>query len=284
MLGAVAVAPPRATGRPESRGRVIARSLGEILITLGVIMLLFVVYEVYWTNWISAGKQTDATSDLDKVWGDDAARGEHFGLADGKGIAKLYIPALGADYHFTIIEGTTDADLTIGPGHYTGTALPGQPGNFAVAGHRVGKGAPFNDLDLVRSCDAIIVETADSFFVYRMLPMKAEVRDWDRLKTSKSNCTTPTSQGVEAVTPLGGEYTGVVGQEIVPPSRGDVIAPVPGKPSSTLPKTQQASLLTLTTCHPKFSDRERMILHAVFVMQWKKDGHGSLPPEMKETG
>jgi LPXTG-site transpeptidase (sortase) family protein len=284
MLEAVVTAPPPERGRAEGRGQVIARTVGEILITFGLVMLLFVVYQVYWTNWISAGKQGDATSELDQEWQDEAARGQHFGVADGKGIAKLYIPALGADYHFTIIEGASDKNLTVGPAHYSGTALPGQPGNFAVAGHRVGKGAPFNDLDLVQSCDAIIVETADSYYVYRMLPTKTEQRDWQRAKAGKPNCAVKTPQGIEDVNPLGGEYTGLVGQEIVPPTRGDVISPVPGKANSQLPKASQAALLTLTTCHPKFSDRERLILHAVFVMQWRKDSRGTVPPEMKETG
>ena len=59
----------------------------------------------------------------------------------------MYIPSLGQDYHVhRSSRAPTTADLAIGPGHYTGSALPGQPGDFAVAGHRVGQGAPFNDL------------------------------------------------------------------------------------------------------------------------------------------
>ena len=158
---------------------------GEVLITLGMVVLLFVVYEVYWTDLVSAGKQQDATTALDSQWGaptgDDPERQDHFqGLGEGDGFAKMYIPSFGADYHFTIVEGTTEKSLEIGPGHYTKSAYPGQPGNFAVAGHRVGKGAPFNDINLIQSCDAIVVETQYSWFVYRMLPQVEEKQGWAR--------------------------------------------------------------------------------------------------------
>ena len=43
-----------------------------------------------------------------------------------------------------IVEGTGTEDLKRGPGHYPGTAMPGQVGNFVVAGHRTTYGAPFN--------------------------------------------------------------------------------------------------------------------------------------------
>ncbi|WP_273409124.1 sortase domain-bontaining protein [Corynebacterium ureicelerivorans] len=57
------------------------------------------------------------------------------------------------------------------PGHYPVTQLPGQDGNFAVAGHRVGKGAPFNDLGALEACDAVVVETKQEWVTYRVLPM-----------------------------------------------------------------------------------------------------------------
>ena len=80
----------------------------------------------------------------------------------GSGIANIYIPRFGRDYAFTVVQGTKDADLEKGPGHYVGTALPGQVGNFAVAGHRVGKGEPFLNLDHLRPGDAVIIETDKS--------------------------------------------------------------------------------------------------------------------------
>ena len=128
---------PPPTGRPPAwrssggdRARSIARVVGELLITFGLVTLLFVVYEIYWTDLISAGKQRDATAQLDNQWGKpdvdpDTLRRNHFeGLGEGDSFAKLYVPTFGPDYHFTIIEGTSEKVLAIGPGHYTGYGLP----------------------------------------------------------------------------------------------------------------------------------------------------------------
>jgi sortase (surface protein transpeptidase) len=280
--------PPMA---PKETGRTVLRTAGEVLITLGMVVLLFVVYELYVTNIFSAQKQANATSALDKEWdtvqgavgGGGQQRTNHYDLADGHGIAKLYIPSLGRDFHFTVIEGTTQPDLAIGPGHYPGTALPGEPGDMAIAGHRVGEGAPFDDLGLVQSCDAIVVETSTDWYVYRMLPMANEVADWATTKGKTSQCAGPDGEG--RVTPLTGLYAKTVGQEIVLPTEGDVVAPVPHYPGTKLSDGQEISLLTLTTCNPKFSAAQRMIIHAVLVKDWKKNPAtpDQSPPELKET-
>ncbi|MEB3370699.1 sortase domain-containing protein [Saccharopolyspora mangrovi] len=99
--------------------------------------------------------------------------------AHGTGFAQLHLPTFGPDFDFTVLEGTDLETLAGGPGHYTGTAWPGEQGNFAVAGHRIGRGAPFNDLDALPSCAPIVVETATHWYVYRVLPMADEVATWD---------------------------------------------------------------------------------------------------------
>lgn len=288
---------PPAGARPSrhrgDRARTAVRALGELLITVGMVLLLFVVYELYWTNLVSAGKQSSATAALDQQWsngqdptiattGDGQARTGQATVPLGQGLAKLYVPSFGSDYQFTVMEGTTQDDLAIGPGHYVGTAFPGQPGNFAVAGHRVGQGAPFNDLDLLQSCDSVIAETADTWYVYRVLPMSEEVAGWSTGKgTSDARCT-GTASADAAVGPLGGAYSGVVGREIVDPSQGNVIAPVPGNAAITLTGPDEASLLTLTTCNPRYTANQRMIIHAVMVKKYPKSGSapGVQPPEM----
>jgi len=271
----------RAPQQPD-RVRTIVRGAGEALITLGLVLLLLVIYEVYWTDLVSAGKQEDATSALDTRWHDKAAddpgRQDHFtGLGEGDGFAKMYIPSFGADFQFTIVEGTTEQSLEIGPGHYTKTAYPGQPGNFAVAGHRVGKGAPFNDINLIQSCDAIVVETQYSWYVYRMLPLVEEKQGWAQAKGTDPKC--------KGVAPLGGPYAELDGQHIVPPTDGGVIAPIPPVGGTPPSEGEMASLMTLTTCHPRFSDKERLIVHAVLTKQWAKDPAkpDERPPELEET-
>lgn len=274
------VAPPR------ERGRTTLRTMGEVLITAGMVVLLFVVYELYVTDIFSAQKQASATTALNKEWdtvGAGPARTNHYDLTDGSGIAKLYIPAFGQDYVFTVIEGTSPADLAIGPGHYPGSALPGQPGDFAVAGHRVGEGAPFDDLGLLSSCDSILIENQTDWYVYRVLPMSGEVSGWAGGQGKTAQCAGP--NGEAPVQPLGGLYAQTVGREIVLPTEGDVVAPVPHHPGAQVSAGQQAALLTLTTCNPKFSAAQRMIIHAILVKDWKKDAGNpdKMPPEMKET-
>ncbi|HEX3785232.1 MAG TPA: class E sortase [Pseudonocardiaceae bacterium] len=273
--------PPVAAG---GRARTAVRTAGELCLTAGLVVLLFVVYEVYVTNIFSAQKQSTATAALNKEWDTvGSGRSTHYNVTEGQGIAKMFIPALGADYQFTIIEGTNANDLAIGPGHYIGTQLPGQPGNFAVAGHRVGEGAPFDDLALVQPCDAIIVETQSDWFVYRMLPLKSQRADWATTGASQPLCNGP--DGDSKVQPLGGEYSQTDGEEIVLPTEGDVVAPVPHYPYTNLSSGQEVALMTLTTCNPKFSDVQRLILHAVLVKDWQKDpSHPNYtPPELKET-
>ncbi len=284
---------PRPSRHRGDRVRTAVRSLGELLLTLGMVLLLFVVYELYWTNLVSAGKQSDVTSALNQQWsngqdptiataGDGQARTGHASIPLGQGFAKLYVPSFGSDFQFTVVEGTTQDDLAIGPGHYVGTAFPGQPGNFSVAGHRVGQGAPFNDLDLLQSCDSIITETADTWYVYRVLPMSEEVGGWSAGKGASNARCTGTATADAAVAPLGGAYSAVVGREIVDPSQGNVIAPVPGNAAITPTGPDEASLLTLTTCNPRYSANQRMIIHAVMVKKYPKSDSapGVQPPEM----
>jgi sortase (surface protein transpeptidase) len=279
------------TTRPPRRGflRTAVRGLGELLITLGVVVLLFVVYEVYVTDLFGERKQAAATTAVDRVWAqaqetatvtaqapdqmatDPAQRVPKYDTVVGEGFAKLRIPVLGADYVFTIVEGTDPDDLYVGPGHYAETQLPGEPGNFAVAGHRVSKGSPFNDLGLLNSCDAIVVETQDDWFVYRVLPMADEEADWNG--AGRPNCA-----GVQVQT---GAYAGVYGRENTLPADYAQVLPIPTLRSTTVPPDAQR-LITLTTCHPQFSDAERMIIHGVLVASYVK-APGYLPPELAET-
>ncbi|MGH4014207.1 MAG: class E sortase [Gammaproteobacteria bacterium] len=256
------LSPPRAVPPRRAQGdglRAVIRGVGEVLITLGMIMLLFVFYAVYVTDWLSAWKQREATAALDEQWRNQRGVAER--PIEGGGIAKMYIPSFGSDFVFTVLEGTGEDTLAAGPGHYPDTALPGQPGNFAVAGHRVGKGSPFNGLDLLSSCDALVVETVDQWFVYRVLPLQGEADDWAMRKATLPQCA--------GVGPLPEPYADVAGKEIVLPWQGEVIAPVPGSPDLA-PPADPAELITLTTCHPQFSARERLIVHGVLVAQYPK--------------
>ena len=86
----------------------------------------------------------------------------------GRPFAMLRIPALGRDWKFAVVEGATLAQLSTGPGHVTGTQLPGQLGNFAVAAHDVTAGNPFLHLKTLRTGDRIYVTTQYATYTYRV--------------------------------------------------------------------------------------------------------------------
>nr|WP_037309575.1 class E sortase [Saccharomonospora viridis] len=274
--------PPTSAPKPAKGGsgggiRTAVRTFGEILITLGIVVLLFVVYELYVTNLMSQRLQDQASAELEERWSQQ--REIHAEPMDGEAFARIYIPSFGVDWNFTIQRGVDSATLEVGPGHYKQTAMPGEQGNFAVAGHRVGKGAPFNDLDLLSSCDAVVIETIDSFYVYRVLPMSDEVQGWAQGKGADPRCA-----GVRPLAEYDPVYSETVGRRIVLPDRGDAVAPVPYRPDADLPEANRVELLTLTTCHPRFSDRERMIIHGVLTAVYEKEAGATYEQLLKEIG
>jgi sortase A len=95
-----------------------------------------------------------------------AAGGPAVKIETGKPFALLRIPALGRDWKFAVVEGATLAQLSTGPGHVTGTQLPGQTGNFAVAAHDITAGNPFRHLKSLHAGDAIYVTTRYATYKY----------------------------------------------------------------------------------------------------------------------
>ncbi len=82
----------------------------------------------------------------------------------GQALAQLRIAAAGVDD--VIVEGARPGDLKKGPGHIASTALPGQPGTFAVSGHRTTYSSPFYHLDRLHTGDRIAVSTATAVYTY----------------------------------------------------------------------------------------------------------------------
>ncbi|MEO8328462.1 MAG: class E sortase [Candidatus Nanopelagicales bacterium] len=215
--------------------RIGARTLGEVLLTTGVVVMLFVAYQLVWTN-VQADRAAEAnTQDLIQKWQGSPADPEFdLPLERGKPFALLYIPRLGASYRVPIVEGISLASLAEGVGHYPETALPGEIGNFSVAGHRATNGEPFAYLDQLREGDDVVVETSTNWYTY-------EVYD----------------------------------EQIVQPTQVDVILPVPGEPLAK----PTASLMTLTTCNPRWASYERLIFHAKLVDQ-QPTSLGEKPPAL----
>lgn len=149
---------------------VASRAIGEVFITTGVLMLLFVTYQLWWTN-VRAHAQ--AGSEANSLQSDWASGKRNPGVFEpGQGFAILHIPKL--DVVVPIAEGTSKAVLDRGMvGHYADgglkTAMPGdRSGNFGVAGHRNTHGEPFRYINRLSPGDPIVVETQDEYYVYKM--------------------------------------------------------------------------------------------------------------------
>ena len=234
------------TRMPGDGWRMVVRGIGQLLITLGIVILLFVVYELWVTGLYTKAQQHKLLDRITQDWLGQKGLGEistqnprvaHIPL--GSGIAVLRIPRFGKGYHMVIVEGTGYSDLQKGPGHYPGTAFPGQVGNFAVAGHRTTYDAPFNRIDTIRRGDAIVLETKTMWFTYR-----AE--------------DTPAAKG----------YPRVPYQEIVSPSDVAVAYPVPDQPNQDA--KPRLKMLTFTSCNPKYSAAQRIVVHAVLTQAMHK--------------
>jgi sortase A len=214
--------------------RAAIRGTGEVFITLGVIVLLFCVYQLVWTNVSANAIEADARSQLEEQWSrpptqtsteKPARQLPEVAVAPGDAFAVLYIPRLGKTWAKAVVEGVTLDDLRGTIGHYPQSQQPGEVGNFALAGHRATNGEPFRDLPLVKAGDKVYVETEQSWYVY----------------TVRST-------------------------EIVRPTDVDVILPVPKRPGA---KPTEA-LITLTTCNPRWASYERWITYGSLTDEWPR--------------
>jgi sortase A len=240
--------------RPPASGehwRTAVRGLGQLLITAGLVILLFVVYELYGTGFYTREQQGNLRTELFQEWhtgSPDISQTDVEDVKIGSGIAVLRVPRFGDDWHIVVVEGTGYEDLKKGPGHYPGTALPGQVGNFAVAGHRTTYEHPFNAIDTIRPGDKIVLETKNMWFTYAVHDI-----------------------------PAGKGYPAIPYQEIVQPTDVAVAYAVPDQPDPA--KKPKLKLLTFTSCNPKYSAAQRIVVHAQLVQALKK-GPGVVPPAL----
>lgn len=154
-----------------SRLRTGVRVSGELLITFGLVVLLFAGYEIWGKSALVDAHQSDLNQQLAQAWGptgdptvSPSASARPVAPAEGKPIAGLYIPSL--DKNWVVVEGVTQQDIRYAPGHYPKSALPGEVGNFSVAGHR--NRATFWRLDELEVGDAIILEGKQDWYVYKV--------------------------------------------------------------------------------------------------------------------
>lgn len=133
--------------RPQRARRAVAHGLGELLITLGVVTMLFVVYQVFYTNFEANRVQGAVKDELRESWTQPISAGRRI---PGDALGILYIERLGENWEKPLVEGVELDQLARGVGHFPRSAMPGKVGNFAIAGHRATKGEPFAYLDRLR--------------------------------------------------------------------------------------------------------------------------------------
>lgn len=207
-----------------SRIMVGVRGAGEVMITFGLIVLLFAAYEVWGASAVVDAHQDDLDQELSQAWdnaptvGPTPSTSASAEAAPSGPVGRLYIPRL--DKRWVVNQGVTPSDIRYAPGHYPNSAMPGQVGNFSIAGHR--NVATFWALDQVVEGDPIVVETKDTWYIYQ-----------------------------------------VTQEHIVKPTQVEVVAPVPNYPGATPTRR----MLTLTTCHPKMDNYQRLIVHAELTSQ-----------------
>ncbi|MCK1820870.1 class E sortase [Streptomyces sp. XM83C] len=217
--------------------------LGELLITAGLVLGLFVVYSLWWTNVIAdreADRQADKVRDHWAQGG--TAPGGPGALDTGDGIGFLHVPAMSGG-EILVEKGTSAKVLNDGvAGYYTDpvkAVLPtsGKKGNFSLAAHRDGHGAKFHNIDKIKKGDPIVFETKDTWYVYKAYAILPE--------TSKYNV--------------------------------DVLDAVPKESGRTKP----GHYITLTTCTPVYTSRYRYVVWGELVRTEKVDSERTPPAELR---
>lgn len=222
----------------------IVRAVGWLLVSAGVLVLLYLVYSLGFTNLEAQRGQQElrrefelhtaqtrtqpgarpgqGRGELPARSGDDRAPPPPAPPTPSPGgaYAALWFERPGSDRPLVhddplfVVEGVSLDVLRRGPGHYPDSAAPGGAGNFAVAGHRTTYGAPFFHLDQLRAGDEVhVVDRSGSRWVYRVVEQRVVA---------------PTELWVVGSDPLG-----------------------TGLPT-----------LTLTTCTPRFSAAQRLVVFA----------------------
>ena len=180
MTGPVDTEAPAEQARPGLDRWAVVRGVGEVFVTLGCILLLFAAYELVWTNVTADRHEASVRRGLERSFAQpsdssqpgsspttSAAAPPKVTVQKGKPFAVMYIPALGKHWARAVVEGVSLPDLKGTVGHYPKTQLPGEIGNFAVAGHRATNGQPLADIPKVVDGSMVYVHTVAGWYVYR---------------------------------------------------------------------------------------------------------------------
>lgn len=178
-----------------------ALKTGNVLVVIGIGLLLAVLGYTVVSETQAGRQQANQAAEIPLVDLDpnsEQAALPSDGLEVGEVFAKLYVPRFGEDYLRNIAQGTSLSKVlnTVGVGHYEGTQMPGEVGNFAIAGHRAGNGGPMRKIDQLVAGDLVYVETANSKFTYRFLQSKiVSPEDVGVISATPKGLSDPSSSG-----------------------------------------------------------------------------------------
>ncbi len=222
---------------------------GELLVTAGALMGLFLAWHLLLNDSIQGNLQNQSASTLAQQWQDPKTTAEELkpavalvnpsseeppvtvSPAEGEAFALLYVPRFGPEYVRTIAEGvnieTVLNSRRLGVGRYLESDQLGSYGNFALAAHRTTFGAPFGDIGELRIGDQIYVEVPEGWHAYEFRNL---------------------------------EYVWETDVKVL----------------NSFPKLQEevpgARVITLTSCHPKFTVAERVIAYGLYSGWYPRDG------------
>ncbi|CAG6393552.1 class E sortase [Streptomyces cocklensis] len=235
------------TSKPSGRRRAasVISVIGEVLITAGLVLALFVVYSLWWTNVLADRHAAKASEKVRQQWaagptgtGKQAARG----LDTKDGIGFLHVPAMGKNFQVLVKKGTSTSVLNEGvAGYYTDPTPAAMPwektGNFTLAAHRDGHGAKFHDINKIHTGDPVVFESKDTWYVYKVYKVLDQTSKYDVAVTDQI----PQESGVKK----------------------------PGR------------YITLTTCTPVYTSRYRYVVWGELVRTQKVDAQRTPPPELR---
>lgn len=228
---------PRVKKSRPRRGATFTSVLGELLLTAGVLVLLFVAWQMWIGDRIIGAEADRVGAELSAQWAELPPPPAPEPVVEGDQVwyepvigqrpvgtevfATMHIPRFGDGYMVEVAGGTTRKHTLDHArlGLYDQAAMPGEVGNFAVAGHRTTWGARLGPIDTLQLNDPIIVETPEGWYLYRFRTL-----------------------------------------EYVKPTQIEVLLEVPEMPGVQTGERY----ITLTACSPKHSLAERIIAYGVF--------------------
>ncbi|CAG7651746.1 class E sortase [Actinacidiphila bryophytorum] len=235
------------TSKPSGRRRAasVISVIGELLITGGLVLALFVVYSLWWTNVLADRHAAKASQKVRQQWAQDGGGNNGtpaLGLDTKDGIGFLHVPAMGRNYQVLVKKGTSTKVLNEGvAGYYTDPTPAAMPwdktGNFTLAAHRDGHGAKFHNINKIHTGDAVVFESKDTWYVYKVYKVLDQTSKYDVAVTDQ-----------------------------VPKESG---------------RTKPGRYITLTTCTPVYTSRYRYVVWGELVRTQKVDAQRTPPPELR---